>query len=375
MATYNLNRIQDPNGNIYMIDGTPNQYGTCSTGASTAAKTVTVTNSGFVLQAGARVSVKFSNANSASTPTLNVNSKGAKNIYHKGAQITTGGNKALLAGIVDFIYDGTQWHLVGNYIDTTGADGDAKTSSSQSTSKLFLVGATAQSTSGQTTYSNSSVYTTNGTLNALNFEAGSASIQSIDCQDISTQNVICSYLEIDGEDIFDIIDAHAGGSSTDTKVTQAYSTANSVYPILMTAIAGNTSTSSRGDTTAIVNNQIYGNPYEGFLRAATLDADRASLTNGLNVSDSYTVFFGDYDSMPDDVAYSSAEGYPVIQSMPSTPGIIMKESYNGTETLYQFPANGGGNTVVSTVGTVGQYIKVVASLPASPDSNTLYFIK
>ena len=41
---------------------------------------------------------------------------------------------------------------------------DAKTSSSNSTSKLFLVGATAQSTSGQTTYSNSKVYATNGAL-------------------------------------------------------------------------------------------------------------------------------------------------------------------------------------------------------------------
>lgn len=41
---------------------------------------------------------------------------------------------------------------------------DAKTSSSNSTSKLFLVGATTQSTSGQTTYSNSGVYTQNGSM-------------------------------------------------------------------------------------------------------------------------------------------------------------------------------------------------------------------
>ena len=63
--------------------------------------------------------VKFTNANTASTPTLNVNSKGAKNIFHNGAQITTGVNKALLAGTVEFVYDGTQWQLVGNYINTT----------------------------------------------------------------------------------------------------------------------------------------------------------------------------------------------------------------------------------------------------------------
>lgn len=97
---------------------TVNRFGTCDTAAGTAAKAVSITTGTFSLEAGARVAVKFANANTASTPTLNVNSKGAKNIFHKGAQITTGGNKALLAGVVDFIYDGTQWHLIGNYIDS-----------------------------------------------------------------------------------------------------------------------------------------------------------------------------------------------------------------------------------------------------------------
>ena len=97
---------------------TVNRFGTCSTAAATAAKTVSITTGTFSLEAGARVSVKFSNANTASTPTLNVAGKGAKNIFHKGAQITTGGNKALLTGVCDFIYDGAQWHLIGNYIDT-----------------------------------------------------------------------------------------------------------------------------------------------------------------------------------------------------------------------------------------------------------------
>ena len=96
---------------------TVNRFGTCSTAAGTAAKTVSITAGTFSLEAGARVSVKFNNANTASTPTLNVNSTGAKNIFHKGSQITTGANKALLAGTVDFIYDGTQWHLVGNYTE------------------------------------------------------------------------------------------------------------------------------------------------------------------------------------------------------------------------------------------------------------------
>lgn len=100
---------------------TANRFGTCSTAASTATKTVSITSGTFSLEAGARVTVKFSNANTAGTPTLNVNSKGAKNIFHKGSQITTGTNKSLLAGTVDFVYDGTQWHLIGNYVNNSHA--------------------------------------------------------------------------------------------------------------------------------------------------------------------------------------------------------------------------------------------------------------
>ena len=100
---------------------TINRFGTCSTEYATAAKTVSITDGNFSLEKGARVIVEFSNiANTADNPTLNVANTGAKNIFHKGVKITTGETKALLAGICDFIYDGTQWHLIGgNYIGTT----------------------------------------------------------------------------------------------------------------------------------------------------------------------------------------------------------------------------------------------------------------
>lgn len=88
-------------------------YGSCSTAARTAAKTVTVDN--FSLETGARVAVKFTVTNTAGSPTLNVNSTGAKAIYYKGAAITAGylaANK-----VYEFIYNGTQWDLVGD-VDT-----------------------------------------------------------------------------------------------------------------------------------------------------------------------------------------------------------------------------------------------------------------
>ena len=99
---------------------TINRFGICSTASETAAKTVSIKDGTFSLEAGARVIVKFDSiANTADNPTLNVANTGAKSIFHKHIKITTDISKTLLFGICDFVYDGFQWNLIGgNYIDT-----------------------------------------------------------------------------------------------------------------------------------------------------------------------------------------------------------------------------------------------------------------
>lgn len=57
------------------------RIGTCSTASATAEKAVTL--SGFVLATGVTIQVTFTNANTATTPTLNVNGTGAKPIYNE----------------------------------------------------------------------------------------------------------------------------------------------------------------------------------------------------------------------------------------------------------------------------------------------------
>lgn len=101
-----------------------NRYAACSVAVSTPAKTANIANGTIDnLVTGLKVSVNFtSGANTADNPTLNINGKGAKPIFHNGTQITTGAKKALLAGVCDFIYDGTRWHLVGNFVDTDLSD-------------------------------------------------------------------------------------------------------------------------------------------------------------------------------------------------------------------------------------------------------------
>lgn len=94
------------------FDGSANitHYGTCSTAAATAAKVVALT--GFVLDTGAEVTVKFTVTNTAANPTLNVNGTGAKAIQYRGAAISAGYLAANRT--YKFTYDGTNYQLIGD---------------------------------------------------------------------------------------------------------------------------------------------------------------------------------------------------------------------------------------------------------------------
>lgn len=97
------------------FDGTADisHYGTCDTVASTAAKTVSLSN--YSLSTGSRIVVKFTVTNTAANPTLNVNNTGAKPIVYRGSAISAG---YLAANrVYEFVYDGTNWNLMGD-LDT-----------------------------------------------------------------------------------------------------------------------------------------------------------------------------------------------------------------------------------------------------------------
>ena len=110
-------------------------FATCSTAAGTAAKVAACT--GFKLETGAAVLVKFANANSSASPTLNVNSTGAKNIVTYGT--TAIGTYYWKAGqVVLFLYDGTSWQAVNMSTATTSYYGITKLSSSTSSTSTTL---------------------------------------------------------------------------------------------------------------------------------------------------------------------------------------------------------------------------------------------
>lgn len=101
-------------------------YGSCSVAASSAAKTVSCT--GFKLLTGSRILVKFTNGSDGigGGISLNVNSTGAKAVYYRGSVLGAGYSLAT-KGVYEFVYDGTQYNLVGE-LDTNTTYSNATTS-------------------------------------------------------------------------------------------------------------------------------------------------------------------------------------------------------------------------------------------------------
>lgn len=85
-------------------------FGTCLTPAATAAKVVALTD--FTRLIGAMAAVRFTYANTADNPTLNVNNTGASAIYncYTNAAIVSGNITAGMTGL--FVFNGNQWVLM-----------------------------------------------------------------------------------------------------------------------------------------------------------------------------------------------------------------------------------------------------------------------
>ena len=86
---------------------------TCGTAAATAAKVVAASN--YVLTDGGSIKIKFTYANSVASPTLNINSTGAKAIVYNGA-VVSATNTWNAGDVVEFYYDHTYNSNVGAYI-------------------------------------------------------------------------------------------------------------------------------------------------------------------------------------------------------------------------------------------------------------------
>lgn len=120
-------------GSAAVNAGRRSWYGTCETAEATPAKVVSDCT-GFVLETGAKVSIKFKYANSANAPKLNVNGTGEKFIRISNSYAGTLAYHWYAYQVVDFVYDGTYWILQQPWFASTTYYGLSKVES------LFLNG-------------------------------------------------------------------------------------------------------------------------------------------------------------------------------------------------------------------------------------------
>ena len=122
--------------------------GTCSTAAGTAAKVVSCSDTDFEMTNGTTITVKFSNASTVASPTLNVNSKGAKAIYLDGAEVSSSNILRWQAGsVITFQYDGAHWVVMAYqnldyFVCSTAAGTTAKATNSVTGTFVLCKGTT-----------------------------------------------------------------------------------------------------------------------------------------------------------------------------------------------------------------------------------------
>lgn len=198
-------------------------YGTCSTAANTAAKVVNCPNFDTIV-IGVMIAVKFSNGNTATSPTMNVNGTGAKNILIHGITALGGLDWSISEGDISlFVYDGTAWNLI------SAADRDTlnQVGSANSTSKMYLVGAEYQTANGGSVVgkSNANVYATNGALHATSYNGytlGAACEKSVGSVASGNTGLVT------GGDVYTAI-ANAASSSNSFKGSLGSSTSTATY--------------------------------------------------------------------------------------------------------------------------------------------------
>ena len=214
-----VSKIQLPSGSTYNIKDKISGYittaifkGTCASDAAETAKVVVCEDfTSNNLKAGAAILVTFSETNSGAVAdlTLNVNSTGAKSIKYinngtLGNLSSAGYLKASTTYL--FVYDGSYWVAYFNYnttyssmteaeitagtgttartitparlktaIGTWQTDTKNTTGSTNTTSKIFLVGSLEQGAETQT-YSNSGLYFSNGLRSSASSSGNSSEI-------------------------------------------------------------------------------------------------------------------------------------------------------------------------------------------------------
>lgn len=288
------------------------QFATSSTAGGTAAKTATITPAvtGWQLYTGATVTVKFTTANTNATPTLNINSTGAKAIKtYANGNMTEAEYKWAAGSTFTFVYNGTNWLMQDSSVSVRM--NSAETSISQNAEQIQSKASqsSVDSLSGRVSTAESTITQQATAIEAKVSKDGViASINaSVEEQGGSAVRISADKVNIEGAAIFT-----GNGRLSSTSLDNAYDSKGSAstaesnakgYTDAATSdMATNTSVASVYATKAAANAQeqlIYKSAVSGTTSmsgtttwiTSTSDAQNAWTTKRPTYSSSYPVLF------------------------------------------------------------------------------------
>lgn len=212
-------------------------YATCSTPAATAAKVATIQDSqAFTLVTGVTIHVYFSEANTAASPTLNVNSTGAKPIKIWGA--TGAGSSSITSwtagNLLALTYNGTNWIINSFNVYPSSFAGKPTANQTPGFGDTFTIQQISQAVGGQ-------VSGTDRTVTIPNATATTSAAGLMSAADKSNLNNLVNnspYIEIvtltagqtsvAGPAVDDVISHIAIDKTTHEEVVVDYTTASNV---------------------------------------------------------------------------------------------------------------------------------------------------
>lgn len=269
--------IKDIASSIYGIieDGSSGPFynGTCSSSGTTR----TVTCNGFSLEAGAVITILFTNANSSASTTLNVNSTGAKYVEAGSDSISWSANS-----LKTFRYTGSKWRAIK--IDTISNYGVCSTASSTAAKTVAINNKSFRLETGARVIVKFSYYNavSSPTLNVNGTGAkpirmyGSSS-PGTTAFDSWTNNETHEFV-YDGT-YWRCINYQYYSQST-SQVAVLGSSSNSNLPLLFTSSC-NDSTTSKSNRTIYTDteNSLYYNPSTNVLTSSYLNTSKLEVTS------------------------------------------------------------------------------------------------
>lgn len=338
-----IEQIKVDNNNASAIASTA--YGVCDTGADTAAKVVEIT--GFKLITGVTIHVKFTNANSASNPTLQIKYGSASSdvttakaivLYDNTAagiiESTTGWNDN---AILSLTYDGTYWVRNQSYIVEPSkntakflrGDGDWVTLpvASDSVAGITLVGASG----GAAAYSH-----THSDLASSTHVHGHITNSGVaDDNNITTGATVTTSDRFLREDGTWTVPAYGAGTDEATKQSPITDTTSTEYNILLKNSTGDSQETAGVKFANNTNKQVTVNPSTGAITAPggfIGEASSASSVDWTNVQNTPTTLldYGITDAM---------DGSTIVNKVKTTAA--------SDDTEYKVLMSAGGSSLTS----------------------------